>query len=137
MQTRERHKEYMREWRLRNPRYLEANMRWLNRNREHCREYFRKYRKTIEGKYSKYKYRAKKGSREFSLTLEEFRAFLSLPCHYCGLKASGIDRKDNKRGYIPINCLSCCWRCNRFKGTMVYNDFIQSCYQISKHLYRL
>ena len=30
--------------------------------------------------------------------------------------ASGLDRKDNNKGYVSDNICSCCWICNSIKG---------------------
>lgn len=143
MQTKERHTEYMREWRLKNPtKVLESSRKFRKLNPEKVREYtrnwkrlhpekMREYRKADGSKFLEYKSRAKASNLEFSLTKEEFGLLRKMPCHYCGLQAGGIDRKDNKRGYARANSLPCCWRCNRFKGSMTYIDFIQACRQIS------
>lgn len=116
---------------------LEQSQRWRDENREKYREYFRNRRKTVEGKYSKYKYRAKKGGRIFSLTLTQFRSLTSQSCHYCGEKLSttvGIDRKDNTIGYTLKNSVPCCWPCNKLKGSRAYDDFVLRCKKIAKHL---
>jgi hypothetical protein len=60
-------------------------------------------------------------------------------CFYCGAHPSmrkkarknaymvvnGIDRVDNKLGYIPGNCVSCCRNCNRSKCTMSVKEFVK------------
>lgn len=66
-----------------------------------------------------------------------FRLFVSR-CHYCGVEPSnkycankttgvfvynGIDRKNNKKGYVKGNVVSCCRVCNRAKNSMSYKDF--------------
>lgn len=92
--------------------------------------------------YNSYKRKAEKRKIDFALTKDEFRYFTKQNCHYCNclplqefdngncsqLKASyfynGIDRKNNKEGYLRGNCLSCCGRCNRAKMTLRYGDFL-------------
>jgi 5-methylcytosine-specific restriction endonuclease McrA len=41
-------------------------------------------------------------------------------CHY-----SGIDRKDSSKGYILSNVVSCCFTCNKAKGTMSEKEFLE------------
>ena len=59
-------------------------------------------------------------------------------CFYCGAPPSmrkkarkdayivvnGIDRVNNRLGYIPGNCVSCCRACNRSKCTMSMKEFV-------------
>lgn len=50
-------------------------------------------------------------------TLEEFTEILKKPCNYCeSLKVSGVDRLDNNKGHIKINCVPCCYECNIARG---------------------
>ena len=41
------------------------------------------------------------------------------------LTYTGIDRKDNNKGYIIDNCVSCCKRCNFMKHTLTKFEFIE------------
>jgi 5-methylcytosine-specific restriction endonuclease McrA len=41
-----------------------------------------------------------------------------------GLK-NGIDRIDSNKGYTMDNCVSCCWTCNRMKGNMTQQNFLE------------
>ena len=129
-------KAYSRQYRKENrEKLLESNRKWRENNREKYREYFRKRRKTIEGKYSRYKYRAGNMGREFTLTFEQFKTLISGKCHYCGTsKRLGVDRKDNFKGYTLLNSVSCCWGCNKLKGSIDYNSFVKRCKLIAKHL---
>ena len=66
-----------------------------------------------------YKRGAKLRNIPFSLTREEFLAFLTQLCYYCKSRPSncratnygariiynGIDRKDSQKGYTPENCV--------------------------------
>jgi len=81
----------------------------------------------------------------FLLTKEEFKVITSSNCHYCGTSPqqmrqgsfkpgrlwdrgtyayNGIDRVDNKIGYILTNCVPCCIICNKAKSTYTQNDFL-------------
>lgn len=50
--------------------------------------------------------------REFSLTLQDVKEFLSKPCVYCGYPSTGLDRIDNSIGHTKENCVTCCKECN-------------------------
>lgn len=114
----------------------ESGKKWRDNNREKYREYFRKRRQTVEGKFSVYKSSSRVKNLEFTLTFDEFKSLIESSCHYCGNndKLVGIDRKDNLIGYNVENCLPCCWACNRFKGKKNYNEFIARCKKISDNL---
>lgn len=97
--------------------------------------------------YTKLKSQAKSRNKDVSITLEEFSVLVALPCHYCGnlpanvikdrfkknnkqfsnpkifLIYSGIDRKDNTKGYSLNNVLPCCKVCNAAKLDLTYEDF--------------
>lgn len=81
---------------------------------------------------------------DFNLTLDEFKKFCSSNCFYCGNepngkmqtgrdKRNGIDRINNSIGYQLDNCVSCCWTCNRMKGKMTHQDFIEHIRKIFNH----
>lgn len=85
----------------------------------------------------RYKRDARKRSRVFDLTQEEFRQITSEPCHYCGaepatvIKTSGngaytyngLDRLDNGKGYEWSNVVPCCSHCNYAKRGLSYREF--------------
>lgn len=73
----------------------------------------------------------------FTLSLAQFAEHTGLPCHYCGCPAtlskirklsgllrSGLDRVNNKIGYVLGNVVSCCATCNRFKGQLSPAEFL-------------
>jgi len=87
-------------------------------------------------KYAKWNSKKK----EVKFTFQEFLKFVSVSnCHYCGETIrwemySGrfgnrhhlnLDRKDNSIGYTVDNCVVCCPRCNRMKGTLSYEEFYE------------
>jgi hypothetical protein len=95
--------------------------------------------------YRNYKKSSIRRNYEFELTPDEFYNFLDGNCHYCGLepnmswkgtkrksmdtsefKVNGVDRVDNKLGYIIENCVSCCKFCNNSKSTMDANEFLEN-----------
>lgn len=88
---------------------------------------------------SQYKSQAKRNNRVFAISFEEFEKLTGNVCHYCGLPPSslmqcgnyrrkksswgdyyynGLDRVDNNKDYAIVNCVSCCWRCNRTFGPL-------------------
>ena len=95
-----------------------------------------------------YKSGAKKRKLEYQLTSEQFIDLVSSECYYCGDKETsvrkgqgktsgdfyynGIDRVDNKKGYIVDNCVPCCWKCNNMKHTLTQKDFIDHIEKIYK-----
>jgi 5-methylcytosine-specific restriction endonuclease McrA len=86
---------------------------------------------------------AKKQGHEWSLSRDDFRKLVTGNCAYCGTPPSksmikqsspskflksafnwnGIDRIDSSKGYTIENCASCCWPCNRAKGSSSVSEF--------------
>lgn len=102
----------------------------------------------IKAIYRAYKYGAKKRGLSFRLSLESFKVIAEQPCIYCGREKlnnsyrkykngtlrgaenarwqyTGIDRFDNKKGYIKSNCVPCCKTCNYAKRDMTVTDWYQ------------
>lgn len=81
---------------------------------------------TLNGQFHQYKKRAKKSGMEFLLSEEECKKFYQTKCVYCGgdITGLGIDRIDNKKGYIITNVVPCCSRCNFMKHVLSVDDFI-------------
>jgi hypothetical protein len=106
--------------------------------------------------YKMYKYSAKKRKIAFKLTFKEFVKLTSYACHYCGVSperkpiksvknknidlenrgivVNGIDRKDNKIGYVLSNCVPCCPSCNYMKQDMHIDQFLRKIVQIYENL---
>lgn len=85
-----------------------------------------------------YKYNASKRNLVFELEQEYFKSLTQKPCFYCNELPSnkqinrngcgdfvynGIDRQNNKIGYIKSNCVSCCDNCNRSKDIRTVDEF--------------
>ena len=66
----------------------------------------------------------------WQLEEDAVREIIVSACHYCGTKPNlpkkpgGIDRVDNTKGYVPDNCVPCCWPCNRAKHCMSRDEFL-------------
>lgn len=98
--------------------------------------------------YGRYKRDAEKRKLCFNLTIKQFEYLTKLNCHYCGqLPAAkyqnkycngpyiynGIDRLDNRVGYVVDNSIPCCWICNKMKGTLTGPEFYTQVHKIYKH----
>lgn len=93
----------------------------------------RKYALSIKGKYRDYKKGAKSRGLKFEITLKDFSDFKGVKCHYCGdvFEEIGIDRVDNKLGYVKGNMESCCPICNRMKHAFTKKEFVEKCIKIA------
>ena len=92
------------------------------------------------GVLKQYRTSARSRGLAWSLSDEEFDRITSEDCLYCGCPPSavrrganpslgefvynGIDRVDNRRGYVTGNAVPCCSVCNHAKKDMSYDDFI-------------
>lgn len=88
--------------------------------------------------YRSYKKDAQARGYSFNLSEDRVRMLTSGSCHYCGTLPSkyktawsgevytynGIDRLHNNIGYEEGNCVSCCTRCNLFKGSRDQEEFL-------------
>lgn len=89
--------------------------------------------------FNNYGRSAKKHNRTFLLNKDEFRFLTKQLCFYCkdppynisknhDLNGeyiyNGIDRIDNNIGYEIKNCVTCCKICNKMKGTLTHDEFI-------------
>jgi hypothetical protein len=91
-----------------------------------------------ENVYAAYQYKAKQRNLSFSLTLEEFEKLTSAPCTYCGESPGmGIDRKDNRIGYVISNCVAACSECNFMKRAMLEHKFLYRAQKIAAHQEKL
>ncbi len=98
--------------------------------------------------YKQYKTQAGNAGRCFSLSMGEFRRLTLSNCYYCGAGPSqisrsrsdsgadpyvynGIDRVRNAEGYALDNCVTCCKTCNRMKGAMPQDEFLEATSRIT------
>jgi hypothetical protein len=106
----------------------------------------------LRNMFGAYRDGAKKRGFEFTITLEQFMDIAVMPCHYCGIEkghvyatgtsirpnratfhGNGLDRFDNKIGYILENCVACCRMCNRMKFSFTEENFVSQCRRIAAH----
>lgn len=101
--------------------------------------------------YNRIKAGAKESNRKFLLTKLQVKEITSKNCTYCNKPPlqsvkktfdgtcfgdylyNGIDRVNNKEGYILSNCVPCCFICNKIKHTMELSDFIKNIENIYLH----
>lgn len=105
--------------------------------------------------YKNYYNAAIKRGLSFELTLEQFKVLTVKNCFYCGrapfqklalkycktgekrsleIIYNGVDRIDNKQGYVENNCTSCCGQCNRAKLHYSKEEFLLWISLIHNHL---
>ena len=108
--------------------YQEKKDEILNANRA--------WRNSLIGRYTSYKKGAESRDLEFNLTIDEFKTFWQVNCHYCNSKVEtiGLDRVDNAQGYILQNIVPCCYKCNSMKMDSSYDDFVSSIIAIYNNL---
>jgi hypothetical protein len=84
--------------------------------------------------FRQYEYKAKKRNLTFRLTLAEFEVLVNARCHWCGqYGANGVDRVDNRIGYIGSNCVAACMECNFAKRVMTSESFVRMAIRIAEH----
>lgn len=98
-----------------------------------------------------YKMKARIRGLAFEVSLDCFREIVSSNCIYCGSPPtnkyirgerasyySGIDRVDNKLGYIMTNIVPCCWVCNDLKGSFnksIFFEKVKSIYMNNERVF--
>jgi len=107
----------------------EASRLHYYKNKEKNNKKAKLYSKTINGKFSKYKTKAKERNIIFSISFKEFKTFWNKPCFYCSneIETISLDRIDNNLGYYYNNVVSCCIICNKLKNNQTikdWNDYI-------------
>ena len=88
--------------------------------------------------YKFFEIRTPKRNLVWALDKQTVRKLTSSNCHYCGAPPShikkaaggnyvynGIDRVNNKLGYIPGNVVTCCGVCNKMKEKLGYGEFLK------------
>jgi hypothetical protein len=114
--------------------HAEQAANWRNNNPERQQEIHENNYYNYKLRY--YKRRAFESGIEWNLSDAEAIEFFDKKCHYCDEKdikgiinkkeCCGIDRIDNKQGYILENCCSCCEICNVIKGSLDLDVFLQN-----------
>lgn len=101
---------------------------WRENNPEKVKQNNENKINSIELQYGVYKRSADLKQLDFIITFEEYAEIVKNPCHYCGVLHNrgfnGIDRENNKKGYILENCVSCCKMCNYMKKSLSGDVFV-------------
>lgn len=97
--------------------------------------------------YNRYKYSAKYRNLEFDISYDLFCYFTMGECYYCESAPyqvhkikngyyiyNGLDRLDNKKGYLYNNTIPCCGQCNRMKSNLSGKKFLTQIYKIYHNL---
>lgn len=124
----------------------------LEEYKKKVREYARKYRKLHPDKMKKiyennkyninriygiYLWRADRDGYDFDLTIDEVFRLINSTCYYCDCepvdRLQGLDRLDNKIGYVEDNVVPCCKTCNMMKNTYNEATFILMCAHIATY----
>jgi hypothetical protein len=116
----------------------EVAKQWRDKNKDKVVIINEEKRLNPNYRFGFYKLRAENMGMEWSFTIDEFKQMISEKCNYCGYKQegewNGIDRKDNNKGYLKENCVTCCRMCNMMKGDIEYERFYKMVMHIVSNL---
>lgn len=82
------------------------------------KKYNKAYKKSLNGKYRQAISMAKWRGLVFKISFEDYKCFLKQPCFYCNKKTTGLDRINNKKGYLLENVLPSCRTCNILRNDL-------------------
>lgn len=85
-----------------------------------------------------YRSRAKHNRIEFTIEESHFLSMIVSECEYCGLQGTfdrpiGVDRVDNRRGYVLGNVVPCCEKCNMLKWRVSKPRFLEWVCRVYEH----
>lgn len=93
-----------------------------------------------------YKSNAQRKGRDFLLSLVDFETLILSDCYYCGSRPTnrkelrgvelfwtGIDRKENSKGYVLGNVVPCCTECNYMKCERDHDEFLERVRSVYKN----
>jgi hypothetical protein len=102
---------------------------WRDKNKEKMNEVNENKKNSKTQNYNVYKRSAEYKNLEFTITYDEYVDIVDKECHYCGIIQdkgfNGIDRKNQTKGYVADNCVSCCQMCNYMKGSTIDEVFLK------------
>jgi len=97
-----------------------------------------------------YKQGAQSRGYDWDLPDEDFFRLIVLDCFYCGAPPSctliaspnsgeftynGLDRRDNSKGYVLENVVTCCKICNHAKKDLTFDDFMAWIARLAKYYF--
>lgn len=106
--------------------------------REHDRTQIKQWKARVAGTLTQHFKRIKRSAETrgipFDLQVGDVEHLFGSPCVYCGSPLAGLhlDRRDNNEGYTPPNVVSCCPRCNTWKGGLSVEEFLAHAQLISR-----
>jgi len=93
-----------------------------------------RYNTIVKDKYHRSIKSAEERGYDFNISYDIFKKLVESDCYYCGCPRkkflNGVDRLDNKIGYIENNIVSACKMCNYMKNTLNEATFILMCTHI-------
>jgi hypothetical protein len=107
----------------------EQAKKWRENNPEKTEEANTNKRNSKKLQYNVYKRSASYKNLDFTISYDDYVNIVDKDCYYCGIIQekgfNGIDRKDQTKGYLLHNCVSCCKMCNYMKGSCSDEVFIK------------
>lgn len=85
-------------------------------------------------------YKRRAGKKQFDIDEDVIKELFRLPCYYCGgatryengEPVCGVDRVNNRLGYVKSNIVPCCFTCNFMKGTFNITEFVEQCVKVAE-----
>jgi len=107
----------------------EQAKKWRDKNKEKQEIINENKKNSKTQNFNVYKRSAEYKNLDFEVTFDDYVKIVESNCYYCGIIQekgfNGIDRKDQKLGYILENCVSCCKICNYMKGSLCASVFVK------------
>jgi 5-methylcytosine-specific restriction endonuclease McrA len=107
-------------------------------------------RSSINAVIAVYRRESRARRLQWSLNFDDCVRLFQSPCAYCGVlnsntchlrfkhaapfRYNGIDRQNNKQGYVLTNVVSCCSTCNRAKRDMSVEEFLAWITRVHAHV---
>lgn len=100
---------------------------WKSENVGPQYEYRKMYARRLNSRFLACKKSARLRGIEFDLNFSEYKELVDGECFYCDGKIDtiknrsghGLDRADNKFGYLYDNLVPCCSKCNKIKNNFL------------------
>lgn len=98
-----------------------AVFRTTSAGKKYSKDYRDSYNYNPNGRFNKARHQSKQRNIKWTIKRTDYKQLIENPCYYCDGDLSvecgtGLDRIDNKKGYIINNVLPCCGSCNRTRG---------------------